>query len=89
MTEEKLAGAVYWAMGLAFLLLLAIGPALAADDSRGSLVEQVRAANDRFKDASVAASEGYSPIPCASGVDGGGEVVVAQAQRTAAFGIGR
>jgi len=71
MTEEKLAGAIYWAGGLAFLLLLATGPALAADDSRGSLVEQVRAANDRFKDASVAASEGYSPIPCASGVDGG------------------
>ena len=71
MTEEKLAGAGFWAGGLAFLLLLAIGPALAGDDSRSSLVEQVRAANDRFKDASVAVSEGYSPIPCASGVDGG------------------
>jgi hypothetical protein len=36
MTEEKLAGAGFWAGGLAFLLLLAIGPALAADDGRSS-----------------------------------------------------
>jgi hypothetical protein len=71
MTEEKLADAVFrgWALGL--LSLLVIGAALAADDSHSSLVEQVRAANDRFKDVSVAVSEGYSPIACASGVDGG------------------
>ena len=31
----------------------------------------MRDANDRFKDVSVAVSEGYAPIPCASGVDGG------------------
>src|ERR1700730_8375231 len=30
----------------------------------------LRAANDRFKDVTVAVSEGYAPIPCASGVDG-------------------
>jgi hypothetical protein len=34
-------------------------------------VDRVRAANDRFKDISVAVSEGYEPIPCASGIDGG------------------
>ena len=28
-------------------------------------------ANDRFRDVSVALSEGYAPIPCASGVEGG------------------
>jgi len=31
----------------------------------------VRAANDRFKNVSVAVSEGYAPIPCVSGADGG------------------
>ena len=43
----------------------------AAEPKRGYLVDRVRAANDRFKDVSVAVSEGYEPIPCASGVDGG------------------
>lgn len=36
------------------------------------LVDAVRAANDRFKDVAVAVAEGYSPIPCSSGIDGGG-----------------
>jgi hypothetical protein len=35
------------------------------------LVDNVRAANDRFKDVSVAVAEGCAPIPCASGVAGG------------------
>ena len=35
------------------------------------LVDQVRAANARFNEVSVAVAEGYAPIPCASGVDGG------------------
>ena len=52
------------------LSLFCAGTASAADGNR-SLVEQVRAANDRFKDVAVAVSEGYAPIPCASGVDGG------------------
>jgi hypothetical protein len=55
---------------LALLSLLWTGGASAADGHRG-LVEQVRAANDRFKDVAVALSEGYTPIPCASGTDGG------------------
>jgi len=42
----------------------------AGADSRG-FVEQVRSANDRFKDVAIAVAEGYAPIPCASGVDGG------------------
>ena len=50
--------------------LLACGTASAADGNR-NLVEQVRAANDRFKDVAVAIAEGYAPIPCASGIEGG------------------
>ena len=53
------------------LPLLSSGLALAADNSTNPLFDQVRTANDRFKDVSIAVSEGYSPIPCASGVDGG------------------
>jgi hypothetical protein len=44
--------------------------AVAADNGH-TLSEHVRLANDRFKDVAVAVSEGYAPIPCASGVDGG------------------
>ena len=35
------------------------------------LADNVRAANDRFKDVAAAVAEGYAPIPCASGVTGG------------------
>lgn len=59
-----------WVRGLALLSLLACGTAAAADGNR-NLVEQVRTANDRFKDVAVAIAEGYAPIPCASGIDGG------------------
>ena len=59
-----------WACRLALLSLLAAGAASAANGNRG-LVEQVRAANDRFKDVAIAVSEGYAPIACASGIDGG------------------
>jgi len=50
---------------------LCIGTAAAADNQGNPVAEHVRAANDRFKDVSVAVSEGYAPIPCASGIDGG------------------
>jgi hypothetical protein len=69
----KTTNAVGWAARLALLSLAAIGNAggaLGAEGS-GSLVERVRAANDRFKNVSVAMSEGYAPIPCVSGADGG------------------
>lgn len=59
-----------WTSVLASLLALAAGSALAAS-SKNPLVEQVRTANDRFKDVSVATAEGYKPIACASGVEGG------------------
>jgi hypothetical protein len=60
-----------WAGKLALVSLLAAGTAAAADRSGNPLVDHVRAANDRFKDVSVAVAEGYAPIPCVSGIDGG------------------
>ena len=42
-----------------------------AETSRNPLADHVRTANERFKDVSAAVAEGYAPIPCASGVDGG------------------
>lgn len=73
-------GAFGWAKYLALLPLLAVAPAWASgeDDhahSSGSLpetlVERVRVANDRFTNVSIAVAEGYKPIACASGSDGG------------------
>jgi len=69
--KEKATNAVRWAARLALLSLAAIGNAGGALGGSGSLVDRVRAANDRFKNVSVAVSEGYAPIPCASGADGG------------------
>ena len=58
--------------GLATLALLAIsvGSAALADDNN-PLADKVRAADARFSDVAVAKSEGYAPIPCVSGPDGG------------------
>jgi len=59
---------------LALVSLFAVGAfagEAAAQSGRDLLVDQVRAANARFNDVSVAVAEGYAPIPCASGVDGG------------------
>ena len=60
-----------WARSLALLPLLVVGTAVASDSHLKSLTEHVRDANDRFKNVAAAVSEGYAPIPCASGVDGG------------------
>jgi hypothetical protein len=57
------------ALGLFSLFAVGLASAHAAGSSQ--LVEHVRAANDRFKDVAVAVAEGYSPIPCASGLQGG------------------
>lgn len=45
--------------------------AAGATEGASPFVDEVRAANDRFKDVSVAVEEGYEPIPCASGAHGG------------------
>ena len=59
----------HWTHGLVFLPLFAAG--VASADEMNPLAEHVRAANDRFKDVAAAVAEGYGPIPCASGIDGG------------------
>jgi hypothetical protein len=56
------------AISCAAVLLLA---PVAAQAAGNSFADQVRQANDRFQDVSAAVKEGYSPIPCASGPDGG------------------
>lgn len=60
-----------WVQGLALLSVFAAGAALAVEGGPNPLADSVRMANDRFKDVSVAVSEGYAPIPCTSGIDGG------------------
>jgi hypothetical protein len=59
---------------LAAVSVIALGVAFTnatADNGRNPLADKVRTANDRFKDVAVAVAEGYAPIPCASGIDGG------------------
>jgi len=70
-TEQNLTTTLWWLTRLALLSVAAIGAAAAADGGRASLVGHVRSANERFKDVGVAVLEGYEPIACASGVDGG------------------
>lgn len=62
------------ATALATVSVIALGVAFTsatADNRRPTLADKVRTANDRFKDVAAAVSEGYAPIPCTSGVDGG------------------
>lgn len=50
------------------------GPGLGraiAHEAHNPLADAVRAANGRFVDVEVTKAEGYAPIPCVSGVDGG------------------
>jgi hypothetical protein len=56
---------------LALLSILVAGCTTVADSGPNPLVDRVRAANGRFEDVKVAVAEGYAPIPCASGIDGG------------------
>lgn len=63
---------VKYAWVVTVVSLASIASGVVAQQQRGvSLVDKVRGANDRFKDMAVAVAEGYAPIPCASGVDGG------------------
>jgi hypothetical protein len=70
--RETQLSAVIWARSLAVLSLFAVGTSVAAVVADNNpLTLQVRTANDRFRDVAVAVAEGYAPIPCASGADGG------------------
>jgi hypothetical protein len=58
------------------ILSAAAQPVFAHSDHVGRapkniLVQKVREANARFVDVNVAKAEGYTPIPCASGANGG------------------
>ena len=53
-----------------------LGSAMAHESHDGvaannPLAEKVRAVNARFADVNAATAEGYAPIPCVSGIDGG------------------
>jgi hypothetical protein len=56
---------------LVVLSVLTVGTAGAEEGRVNPLVDHVRAANGRFKDVMAAVAEGYAPIPCASGLQGG------------------
>ena len=60
-----------YAWVLTVVSLASIATAVLADQRSSTLVDRVRAANDSFQDVAAAVSEGYAPIPCASGIDGG------------------
>jgi hypothetical protein len=62
--------------GALLLVSLSTSGALAHESSAmvagaNPLADSVRDANARFADVAVAVSEGYAPIPCVSGIDGG------------------
>lgn len=69
--KQTVMNAGRWARWLALVSLFAVSAAWASDEADDSLVGRVRDANNRFRDVSVAVSEGYRPMPCASGADGG------------------
>ncbi len=58
-------------------LLLLVGPASAHSGTHADvaadnpLANKVREVNARFADVGVATAEGYAPIPCVSGIEGG------------------
>lgn len=53
---------------IAAVLVLGVSAAEAADNP---LADAVRTANARFADVNAAVAEGYAPIPCVSGIEGG------------------
>lgn len=59
------------ALGLALVPMLAGNAASAETKSGNPLLDHVREVNDRFKNVAAAVAEGYAPIPCASGLQGG------------------
>lgn len=62
---------VFRIRGLVLASAVATAASSALAGSQNPLADNVRSANDRFKDVSAALSEGYAPIPCASGIEGG------------------
>lgn len=56
---------------LGAVAVLAASTVVTMAQDANPLADAVRTANDRFQDVSVAVAEGYAPIPCTSGIDGG------------------
>jgi len=69
--KKRIPAAAAAFLGAGCVAAVSLSAVAAAAAERATLVDRVRTANDRFKDMAVAVSEGYAPIPCASGVDGG------------------
>ena len=63
MVKRKREAAVGCVMWLGVVSVVAIATAAAADQRRQTLVDRVQAANDRFKDVSVAVSADMRPSP--------------------------
>jgi hypothetical protein len=59
------------AAALAATILLPMAGAALAQEGHGTLVDAVRAANERFADPAIATAEGYVAMPCVSGPAGG------------------
>lgn len=55
---------------LAVAVALSSGATL-AQETPGPLVDAVKAATEKYKDAAAAAADGYVPMPCFSGLAGG------------------
>ena len=70
MEKSKMSSA-RWTHTVALVAFMTIGVTSVEAAGPNPLADHVRAANDRFKDVAVAVAEGYAPIPCASGYDGG------------------
>ena len=62
---------VGWGLALASVLAVGAASAQGGAPDGNLLARHVREANARFVDVKAAAAEGYAPIPCTSGVDGG------------------
>ena len=69
-TSSRRAGKHTAAIAGLLLLPMLAGTAMAAD-AANPLAAAVAKANARFTDVAAAKAEGYGPIPCTSGVDGG------------------
>jgi hypothetical protein len=68
---ERKMNTCLWIGRLTLLSMLAAGTASPQQRADNPLADNVRIANDRFKDVATTIAEGYAPIPCASGVHGG------------------
>jgi hypothetical protein len=70
-SEKSQMKKIQWAICSSLVAFAAISPVSADETGNNPLINHVREANERFKDVAAAVAEGYAPIPCASGLQGG------------------